>query len=127
MYAKRSWIFGSDSLLKFILLKRVMWKDVRKSYDELRWHKKQLEIILKEPLDSFSRENGCHIYSRIKDHWATIASLQLAFEQHLLAYKLTTPTKIEMVLYYEYLFHADMIMNICREWMTDVGIDTRPL
>lgn len=127
MFAKKSWILGSESLLKYILHKRSTWTKVRKSYDELRWYKNQLEIVLKVPLNSFAREQSCHIYSRIRDYWAIIISLKPTFEQHLRMYKFTTPTDVEMMLYYEYLLHADTIIKVCGEWMTNVGIDIRPL
>ena len=59
----------------------------------------------------------------IKYHWAMIAGSKLDFEERLHAYKITTPSKVEMMLYYEYLFHADKILKTCKEMMINVGID----
>jgi hypothetical protein len=123
MYVKKSWIFGSNSLLKFILLKRLIWKEVRASYHELRWHKKQLEIILRGGKDSLVIEHVRDFYLDIRYHWSKIAGPKCYFEDRLHVYKVTTPTKIEMMLYYEYLFQAEKILNACKEKLINVGID----
>lgn len=127
VYVNKSWIFGSDSLLKFIALKRLVWKEVRTSYHELRWYKNQLEVMLRRDQDSFAIEQSRHLFSRVRDHWALIASSKLELEQRLHAYRITTPSKVEMMLYYEYLFHADKILKTCKEMMTNGGIDFKGL
>ena len=96
---------------------------MRKSYAELRLCKKKLEYALTKPLDSYNISNIRGFYKHIHTHWFKIVGSKWEFEERLHAYKFTAPSKLEMMLYYEYLFHAEKILKTCKENMTSVGID----
>ena len=123
MHPKKTLFFGSYSLINFIMRKVSVWVEIRESYHQLQLHQKRLEALLHEPARPFTSTVGI-VYGRIKYYWSKIAGPQFEFEDMLHMYKMTTPSKLEMALYYEYLLHATAVMKSCRQNVVDAGFDT---
>ena len=122
MHSIKVKLFGEDRLTKHVRYKGWLWDAIRKSYRQLQLRQKELEGVLREPMNSSAPLIADELFMSIASHWSLIAFAKYDFEGMFHKYELTVPSDLEMALYQEYLLFGYRIKESCKASLVKAGL-----
>lgn len=110
------------SLMECIKFKNLLWELIRSRYQLLQSEQKKLEQLFREPVDQHTPKTAEQCFKTIVSCCTFIVNAKRDLEITFCKYKITTPSKLEMALYQEYVLFGTRIMDSCRASFIKTGL-----